>query len=148
MKNYMLEEYLYTENKTLMDIDIIHNFLSKESTWARNIPRNTVEISIQNSMCFAILHERKLVAFARVITDKATFANLVDVFVLKEYRGKGLAAWLTDKILKHEQLSKLRRFTLATTTANGLYLKFGFEQVEGSNVFMQINRPNIYGGTL
>ncbi|NNM59779.1 MAG: GNAT family N-acetyltransferase [Legionellales bacterium] len=127
-----------------MDLDIIHQFLSTESTWAIGISKETVQKSIQNSVCFAILYEEKLVAFARVITDKATFANLVDVFVVPVHRGKGLGRWLTQEILIYPEFQGLRRFTLATTTANGLYAKFGFEPVEGSKMFMQIYKPTIY----
>lgn len=138
------EGYRFTEDKLLMDVDIIYGFLTEESTWARGISKEMVMKSMQNSLCFAILYHDALVAFARVITDKATFANLVDVFVLKDHRGKGLGAWLTKEILAHPELQGLRRFTLATSTANGLYEKFGFEPVEGSSLFMQIYEPDIY----
>lgn len=136
--------YCFTEDKALMDIDIIHQFLSKESSWAQEIPRRVVQKSVENSMCFAILHNNKLVAFARVVTDKATFANLVDVFVLPDHRGKGLARWLTQEILAHAELQGLRRFTLTTSTASGLYEKFGFKPLTTPKVFMEIYVPDIY----
>lgn len=136
--------YVFTENKILMDIDIIHSFLANESTWAREIPKDVVQKSIENSMCFAILYHEKLVAFARVITDKATFANLVDVFVLLEHRGKGLSKWLTNEIISHPELQGLRRFTLATATANGLYEKFGFTPPVNPSTLMEIYKPGIY----
>ncbi len=145
LKKHLIDQgYCFIQDKTQMDVAIIHNFLSTQSTWAINIPLNIVEKSIQNSMCFAILHRDELVAFARVITDMATFANLVDVFVLNKYRGIGLSAWLTEEILKHPELQKIRRFTLTTSTANKLYAKFGFQPVEGSKIFMQLYQPDVY----
>lgn len=136
--------YQFTDNKELMNIDIIHQFLSNESTWALGIPKSIVQKSIENSVCFAILYQDQLIAFARVITDKATFAHLVDVFVLARHRGKGLGRWLMEEILKSPDLKQLRRFTLTTSTANGLYKKLGFEAVEGSKKFMQILNSDIY----
>lgn len=144
IRNLIMDGYSITQDKSYMNIDIIYNYLSKFSTWAIDIPKDTVKKSIENSMCFAILHNDSLVAFARVITDKATFANLVDVFVLPEHRGKGLSGWLTQEIISNPDLTGLRRFTLATTTAKGLYEKFGFKSLSKPESFMEIYIPNIY----
>jgi GNAT superfamily N-acetyltransferase len=108
------------------DIGLIHRFLSEESTWAMDIPFETVRLSIEHSLNFGGFLGPSQVAFARVISDYATFAYLVDVFVLKEHRGKGYSAALMSAILAHPDLQGLRRFFLATSTAHGLYAKFGF----------------------
>lgn len=94
--------------------------------------------------CALQFYKEKLVAFARVVTDKATFANLVDVFVLSDHRGKGLSQWLMHEILHHADLQGLRRFTLATATAHGLYEKFGFTALNKPDFFMEKYYPNIY----
>lgn len=145
MQNKWEEQgYRFTDNKRFMNIDIIHQFLSTESTWALGISKSIVQKSIENSVCFAIIYQDQLVSFARVITDKATFAHLVDVFVVSEHRGIGLGRWFMEEILKYPDLQGLRRFTLTTSTANGLYQKLGFEPVEGSKKFMQILNSTIY----
>lgn len=144
IKDLMAEGYSFTQDKSCMDINIIHDFLSKYSTWAIDVPKDTVQKSMENSMCFAILYKGTLVSFAKVITDKATFANLVDVFVLPAHRGKGLSSWLTQEIISHPDLTGLRRFTLATTTAKWLYEKFGFKSLSKPETFMEIYVPNIY----
>ncbi|MFZ2315196.1 MAG: GNAT family N-acetyltransferase [Gammaproteobacteria bacterium] len=144
VKDLIAEGYSFTQEKSCMDINIIHNFLSKYSTWAVDISKDMVKKSMENSMCFAILHNGSLVGFSRVITDKVTFANLVDVFVLPAHRGKGLSLWITKEVISHPDLTGLRRFTLATTTAKWLYEKFGFKSLSNPETFMEIYVPNIY----
>jgi len=108
------------------DIELIHRFLSEESAWARGIPMETVRTSIQHSLNFGAFLGPSQVAFARVVSDYSTFAYLVDVFVLEEHRGKGYSSALVSAVLAHPRLQGLRRFMLATSTAHGLYAKFGF----------------------
>jgi GNAT superfamily N-acetyltransferase len=104
-----------------LDITAIHRFLSEDSYWARHIPRATVERSIANSLCFGIYDAAgQQAAFARVVTDRATFAWLCDVFVLPAYRGQGLSKWLVQNMLAHPDLQGLRRHLLATLDAHGL----------------------------
>lgn len=127
-----------------LDVAVIHDFLSSHSTWARGISRAIVEKSIRNSLCFGGFVERSQVAFARVITDYATFANLVDVFVLEQYRGLGFGKQLIETVCTHPQLKGLRRFTLHTADAHGLYRQFGFQPALKPDTYMERYFPDIY----
>lgn len=126
------------------DIALIHQFLSQESTWARGISRELVLRSIRNSLCFGGFLDDSQVAFARVVTDYSTFANLVDVFVLPEYRGRGYSKQLVANVMKHPQLQGLRRFTLHTGDAHGLYAQFGFGPALKADTYMERYSPDIY----
>lgn len=126
------------------DIALIHQFLSQESTWARGISRELVLRSIRNSLCFGGFLDDSQVAFARVVTDYSTFANLVDVFVLPEYRGRGYSKQLVANVMKHPQLQGLRRFTLHTGDAHGLYAQFGFGPALKPDTYMERYSPDIY----
>ena len=129
-----------------MDFDIIHGFISN-SYWANGMPAGTLQKALANSLCFAVLNQQnQTVAFARVITDKATFAYLADVFVLESERGKGLSKFLVEYIVNHDDLQGLRRFMLATFDAHSLYEKFGFNSVDKteSKSLMQIRDPEVY----
>src|SRR5262245_58214063 len=99
-------------DKTRLDVDVIHGFL-RESYWAAGIPRDVVERSIEHSLCFGVYVDWRQVGFARVISDFATFAYLADVFVLEEFRGRGLSKRLMDAIISHHRLQGLRRWSLA-----------------------------------
>ena len=134
-------------NKAELDIPLIHRFLSQQSGWARLIPMATLEKAIANSLCFGGFVGERQVAFARVISDFATFANLVDVFVLPEMRGKGYGKILMKAIIEHPELQGLRRFTLATADAHGLYAQFGFTLLVKPETFMERYFPNIYAST-
>ena len=104
--------YEITTEASHFDLDLIYRYLSEESYWARGIPRAVVERSIRHSLCFAILESATgaQVCFARVTTDRATFAYLADVFVLPAHRGRGLSKWLMQTILAHPELKGLRRW--------------------------------------
>lgn len=127
-----------------LDVAMIYRFLSEQSTWAVGISRPVVERAIENSLCFGGYVDGRQVAFARVISDFATFANMVDVFVIPEYRGRGYSKMLVQAILDHPSLQHLRRFTLATTDAHGLYERFGFKPLAKPGTFMERYFPNIY----
>lgn len=129
-----------------MDVAAIHAYLT-ESYWAQGIPREVVAKAIAGSLCFGIFKGEEQVAFARVVSDRATFAWLGDVYVLEHHRGRGLAAWLMEAVVAHPQLQGLRRFMLATRDAHGLYEKFGFAPVARPEIFMAIHRPEIYMAT-
>ncbi|HMU11272.1 MAG TPA: GNAT family N-acetyltransferase [Ferruginibacter sp.] len=120
------DDLLISTDKTKLDVTLIHHYLCTESYWAKNIPIALVEKSIAGSFCFGIYHHDAQVGFARVITDHATFAYLADVFVLENYRGKGLSKWLMETIMSHPDLQGLRRWLLATRDAHGLYAQYGF----------------------
>lgn len=137
------DEYLLSTDKSKIDVEAVHHFLS-QSYWAQNIPREVVQKSIDNSLCFAIYHQQRLIGFARAISDFATFAYLADVFILPEERGKGLSKWLMEIIMDHPQLRGLRRFTLATRDAHGLYAQFGFTPFDKPGRWMQKHDPEVY----
>jgi GNAT superfamily N-acetyltransferase len=121
----------------------VHAFLTR-SYWARGIPREVVDRSIDHSFVFGVYGDGRQVGFARVITDRATFAYLADVYVLEEYRGRGLARWLVETILAHPELQGLRRWSLVTRDAHGLYEKVGFAPPSHPDNMMEIVDPEIY----
>lgn len=135
--------FVISTDQTRLDIDAIHAYLSR-SYWAEGIPIETVARSIGESLCFGLFDASTQVGFARVITDKATFAYLCDVYVLETHQGQGLGTWLMETVCSHPDLQGLRRFVLITRDAHGLYGKFGFTQLEVPGRYMEIARPKIY----
>lgn len=133
--------YSISTDKTLLDLDVMFNYLSKESYWAKGLPFDTMKRGIDNSMCFGVYHDKKQIGFAKVVTDKATFAYIADVFILEPYRGKGLSKWLMHTITSHNELQGLRRWSLATADAHGLYAQFGFTPLLAPERWMQIYAP-------
>ncbi|MBV9960919.1 MAG: GNAT family N-acetyltransferase [Parafilimonas sp.] len=138
--------YCITTDNTKLDINVIHQFLSEESYWAKGIPKSVVEKSIANSLCFGLFCKNEQIGFARLVTDKATFAYLADVFVLKQYRGKGLSKWLMQTIQAHPGLQNLRRWLLTTKDAHGLYAQLGWIKPPPDYIyrFMMIHNPDVY----
>jgi len=134
-------------NPAELDIGLIHRFLSDQSSWARGIPRELVERSIAHSLCFGGFLGSAQIAFARVVTDYTTYGNLVDVFVLPEHRGQGHSKTLMRAVMGHPQLQGLRRFTLNTVDAHGLYASFGFAPPRKPETAMEIYRPGLYEAT-
>jgi len=139
-----MPELRITTDRAELDVALIHRFLSQESTWAKGIPLATVQRSLETSLCFGGFLGREQVAFARVISDYATFANLVDVFVLPAHRGQGYSKAMMRAVLAHPDLQGLRRFTLATFDAHGLYRQFGFTEPANPQSFMERYFPGIY----
>jgi len=131
-------------DRAALDVALIHRFLSEESTWARGISLAVVERAIAHSLCFGCYLGDDQVGFARVITDYATFANLVDVFVLPEYRGRAYGKSLVRAVLAHPRLQNLRRYTLATADAHALYAGFGFAAPLKPHTLMERYFPDIY----
>jgi N-acetylglutamate synthase-like GNAT family acetyltransferase len=113
-----------------VDVDVVHRFLSESAYWALGRPRETVERSIRHSLCFSVFCDDRQIGFARVVSDRAVFAYLMDVFILPEWRGHGLAKQLMQAIVTHPELQGLTLFLLRTSDAHGLYRQFGFEAVE------------------
>lgn len=136
-----------SNDQARLQIDVIHRFLSSQSTWAIGIPREVVERSIVNSLCFGGYENNQQIAFARVVSDYASFAYLMDVFILPEHRGRGLSLQLMRAVIAHPQLQGLRRFMLASSNARGLYQHFGFRQLANPDIMMEINVPDIYTKT-
>jgi GNAT superfamily N-acetyltransferase len=118
-------QFRISTDKALLDVDAIHGFL-KSAYWSPGIERALVERSIEHALCFGVYAGERQAGFARVITDRARFAYLADVFVLPEYRGQGLSKWLVATILDHPELRDVWRWLLATRDAHGLYAQFGF----------------------
>jgi GNAT superfamily N-acetyltransferase len=126
-----------------VDVPAVHSFLTA-SYWARGIPLPVVERSVRNSICFGIYRGHEQLGFARVITDRATFAYLADVYVLPEFRGRGLAKWLMDCILSHPDLQGLRRWSLVTRDAHQLYQAVGFQPLQTPERWMEKHDPDVY----
>jgi GNAT superfamily N-acetyltransferase len=137
------EGFAITTNTTFFNLEYIHNFLS-QSYWAEHIPKEVVQKSIENSLCFGVFHLGRQIGFARMITDKATFAYLADVFIDEAYRGQGLSKWLMEEILMHPDLQGLRRMMLATRDAHGLYAQYGFAPLTYTDRWMHIHQPDVY----
>lgn len=129
-------DYTISTDPGRLDITAIHRFLTR-SYWAPGVALTVVERAIENSLCFGLFHGAEQVGFARVITDKATFAYLSDVYVLEPHRGKGLSKWLMEIITGHAELQGLRRFMLNTKDAHGLYRQFGFTALANSTRVME-----------
>ena len=140
-------EFLVSTNPTRLDLDVIHGFLSS-CYWAKGIPREIVARSIKHSLCFGVYDgSGAQVGFARVISDFATYAYIADVFVLESHRGQGLGKLLMEGITQHPELQGLRRWSLSTLDAHGLYAQFGFTSLKWPERYMEILRPGIYETT-
>jgi GNAT superfamily N-acetyltransferase len=122
-------------DQSRLDIDLIHAFLAT-SYWAEGRPRDVVERSLRNSICFGVYLDGRQVAFGRVVTDRAVFAYLADVFVIPPFRGRGIAKALVGAIVEHPELQGLKVFLLRTRDAHGLYRQFGFEVVSSPDELM------------
>ncbi|MDF3077535.1 MAG: family N-acetyltransferase [Sphingobacteriaceae bacterium] len=139
------QDYTISSDKCLLQLDKIHHFLSVEAYWSKNIPKEVVTKAIENSFCVGIYLDGGQVGFCRIITDYSTFGYLADVYVLEAHRGKGLSKAMMAAIMELSWVNKLRRFTLATLDAHGLYKQFGFDQPKYPERLMEITKPNIYG---
>lgn len=137
------DQFLVTTDPARLDIGFIHGYLAR-SYWSEGIPRETVERSIANSLCFGVYDGDKQVGFARVITDCATFAYLADVFIIESHRGRGLSKFLMECIVKHPNLQGLRRWTLGTRDAHALYAKYGFTPLAKPDRFMERHDSEVY----
>jgi GNAT superfamily N-acetyltransferase len=126
-----------------MDAKAIHAFLST-TYWSPGVPFEIVDRAMKNSLCFGLRLQGQQVAFARAVTDKATFAYLADVYVLVEHRGKGLSKLLLDSVFLHPDLQGLRRFLLATRDAHQLYAKYAFTPLANPARMMEVHNPNAY----
>ena len=139
-----MASFCISTDPAALDVALIHHFLSTQSTWARAIPLATLQRAIDHSLCFGAYVDGRQVGFARVVTDHATFANLVDVFVLPEQRGNGYSRRLLERIMADPALQGLRRFTLATADAHGLYADYGFTAPARPAALMERYFPTLY----
>jgi GNAT superfamily N-acetyltransferase len=142
-QEYRKENFTVSTDPSKLDINAIHAYLSRESYWAEDIPKQTLARSINHSLCFGLYDGELQIGCARVISDYATFAYLCDVYVLARYRRRGLSKWMIGCVMVHPDLQGLRRFSLATRDAQGLYQKFGFTPLHYPAGHMEIRNVNI-----
>ena len=138
---YKHDSFIISDDPSKLDLDAICDFLSR-AYWAEKRPREVIEKSIRFSLNFGVYDGNRQVGFARVITDYATFAYLCDVFIHEEYRGHALGKWLMESILAHPNLQGLRRWSLATRDAHGLYKQFGFAELSNPASWMEKFDPS------
>lgn len=136
--------FIVTSDKAHLDLRFIFQFLKAEAYWARERTLEQMRSAIENSICFGVYDGTRQVGFARVVSDRATFAYVGDVFIITEYRGLGLSKRLMEAIVGHPELQGLRRWVLATKDAHGLYEKFGFGPLLHPERWMERAAPNAY----
>ncbi|MGC4101341.1 GNAT family N-acetyltransferase [Ferruginibacter sp.] len=144
MNATLKDDFIISTDPSMIDINAVHDYLCNESYWAKDISLQLVQRAIAGSFCFAVFKKEDndqlcQVGFARVITDKATFGYLADVFILPAYRGRGLSKWLMEEITTHPDLATLKGWMLSTRDAHGLYEQFGFNRVQSSERLMRRN---------
>jgi GNAT superfamily N-acetyltransferase len=137
-------EFTISTDKGRLDVDLIHRFLTEEAYWAANRTPQQTRTAIENSLCFGAYLEDRLVGFGRVVSDHATFAYAGDVFVLGEYRGRGLSKSIMQAMVSHPELQGLRRWILATRDAHGLYEQFEFSSLRHPERWMERTAPDAY----
>lgn len=135
--------YEISTDPARLDVAAIHAYLSR-SYWAEGIPLEMVERSLAGSLCFGLYHQGNQVGLARMITDRATFAYLCDVYVLEDHRGHGLGEALMEAVHAHPDLQGLRRQVLVTRDAHELYRRFGWSGLAKSEGYMEILRRDVY----
>ena len=138
------DEFIISTDRLRLDVEAIHRFLVEDSYWARERTLDQTKTAIENSICFGLYQDEKMIGFARVVSDKATFAYIGDVFVLEGYRGRGLSKWLMEVIVEYPELQGLRRWVLATKDAHGLYSQFEFAPLRFPERWMEKTAPNAY----
>jgi len=137
LREWHRADYLISTDRQRLDVEFIHNFLSRDAYWAPGRSLETVTRSIENSLNFGLYKADNQIGFARVVTDYATFAWLGDVFVVPEHRGEGLGKWLIESITSVRELGGLRRWLLATRDAHDLYRQFGFTNLSEPERWME-----------
>lgn len=135
-ESYRREGFLVTTDPGRFDRAAIHAFLTV-SYWAKGIPREVVDRSIEGSLAFGLFEGERQIGFARVVTDRATFAYLADVYVLESHRGRGLGRWLVECVTAHPELQGVRRWALVTRDAHDVYRPFGFESLHAPERHME-----------
>ena len=131
--------YEISTDRSRLDLDRVHRFLSTEAYWSPGVSRDVVERSIEGSICFGVYAPGgEQVGFARAVTDKATFAWIADLYIEDAHRGDGLGKRLVEAILGHPELQGMRRWMLATADAHELYRRYGFEELRDVQRFMSL----------
>jgi GNAT superfamily N-acetyltransferase len=138
------DNYEIDTDKRRLDLAAIHRFLSEESYWAQNRPMEKTLTAIENSICFGVYLGREQIGFARVVSDRATFAYIGDVYIVEAHRGLGLSKWLMKTVVEMPDLQGLRRWVLATRDAHGLYKQFEFDELRHPDRWMEKTAPDAY----
>jgi len=138
---FLKKGFMISTDQAFLDFEMTYKYLSEDSYWAKGIPAERLKKAIANSICFGIYQQNKQVGLARVVTDKATFAYICDVFIIEGFRGEGLSKWLVQTIVDHPELQGLRRWSLATADAHGLYSQFGFTPLSRPENWMEKFKP-------
>ena len=137
------DDFVISDERARLDLEVVHKFLSTETYWASGRSLDTVKRSIDHSLPFGLYLGADLIGFARVVTDYATFAWIADVFVISQFRGRGLAKWLMEVVLSHPELQGFRRWVLATKDAHELYRRFGFRELHRPERWMERPDPKM-----
>ncbi len=143
METWSRDGYTISTDQARLDVDAVYAFIS-QSYWATNVPRDVVERSLRNALCFGLYRDEAQLGLVRVITDYATIAYVGDVYVLPEHRGRRLSKWMMECVLAHPELQHLRRWILITRDAHGLYRQFGFRELKRPEGFMELHNPDVY----
>ena len=136
--------YEVSDDAARLDREAVHRFISTQSYWALGVPRTTLDRAIDHSLCLGLYRGTAQAGFARVVTDRATFAYLCDVYVEPAHRDHGLGTWLIECVVAHPDLQGLRRFCLMTRDAHSLYAKYGFKPMPDPARFMERHDQNVY----
>ena len=137
-------DFFITTDRAMLDLDVIHGFLSNHAYWCKGIQYETVRKAADHSLNFSVFHQDKQIGYARVISDFATVAYLGDVFILEAYRGQGHSRWLMDQVMTHPDLQGLRRWILLTRDAHELYKKYGWTPIAIPDRWMEKHEKNAY----
>lgn len=140
------DEFYISTDKTKLDVDAIHQFLSTKAYWCLNIPKDKVQIAIDHSLCFGVYQKQKQIGLARIISDFSTIAYLGDVYILEEFRGKWLSKWMMETIMAYPDLQGLRRWILLTGDAHGLYRQIGWTGLSDPSKWMELHDKHVYSG--
>ena len=132
-----MKEFRISTDIREMDVDLVHEYLSKQSYWAKGRGKEEVIKSMENSICFAVFDGNAQIGFARLVTDYVVFAWLMDVFVINEYKNKGVGRFLMDYIMNLPEIKEVNGFGLRTKDAHGFYIKYGFHQISEPETWMQ-----------
>ena len=143
IQEYQNGAFTVSTDKAKLDLSAIHAYLSR-SYWAEGISLEIVRRSVENSLCFGLYDDSSQIGLARVISDYATYAYVCDVYVLEAYRGQGLGKWLMHCVMAHPDLQGLRRWSLATRDAHGLYEQAGFTALSNPQGYMEIRHSDLY----
>ena len=138
------DDFVVSDDPARLDRDRVRRFIADESYWAAGIPRGVMDKAIDHSLCFGVYRGAEQLGFARVVTDRATFGYLCDVFVDPAHRAAGLGKWLVECVLAHPDLQGLRRLSLMTRDAHTLYQRFGFKPMADATRYLEIHRPDVY----